>query len=173
MTKHSYGYCPECGAPGIGRYISDSNNSTDMCKNGHIYSSDKAWLRPRQEQEYIIQIEKELTEEKEIQQAAIASFDIQINIIKKLYKVIDKFRAKQDQLRGKIIGLTEAFEREKEAKDQALKDFNDCWDKYIEVTAENNKLKETIVDKDICDSCTLEYTPNANGVLVRDCDKCP
>lgn len=60
MITHSYGYCPKCGAPGIHRV-----GEKDMCVRGCVYKSSEAFLRPRHEQEYIIQIEKELKKRKE------------------------------------------------------------------------------------------------------------
>ena len=43
--KHSYGYCPTCGAPGVSR--ERRLNGDDKCERGHTYPSAKARKTPK------------------------------------------------------------------------------------------------------------------------------
>ena len=46
MTQQSsYGFCPECGAPGVTRERRPNGN--DTCTNGHTYPSADATLLPK------------------------------------------------------------------------------------------------------------------------------
>lgn len=44
----AYGFCPECGAPGISRERRPEGN--DRCANGHVYKSSGARIPPAQPQ---------------------------------------------------------------------------------------------------------------------------
>jgi hypothetical protein len=99
-----------------------------MCINGHIYSSNKAFLRPHQEQQYIIQIEKR---------------------IKWLEKTIKNER--DNFWRDKTIGNAKVKELEVERKENRieynrnLQDNNDDW---VDV-CHKERLKEWVIQKEL------------------------